>query len=377
MGMSHKIGSCCEVLLRVLHAPDSAATLELKDWDLLLRQARRASLLSRLAMVFGGEAMMEAIPFRPAQHLVSARMIAMAQKRAVKWEVEQICRALNGAGIPIVLLKGAAYVCADLPAGQGRIFNDIDVLVPRGMLENVEKVLRFNGWASTVEDEYDQRYYRQWMHELPPMRHVKRKTVIDVHHTILPETARLHPDPEKLLAGMQLVPGYDNVYTLSNIDMILHSATHLFHDGELENGLRDLVDLDALLRHFSKDEGFWDQLVERAVEMDLARPLYYALRYTQQMLQTPVPGVAMMAAAAIGRPPAPLAWLMDVLFAHALMPDHPSCDDALTPLARWMLYIRSHYLRMPFHLLIPHLVRKAIKKRFSPAPLDEPKLEDN
>jgi hypothetical protein len=33
--------------------------------------------------------------------------------------------------------------------------------------------------------------------------------------------------------------------------MVLHSATHLFYDGELNHGLRDLVDLDDLLRHFS------------------------------------------------------------------------------------------------------------------------------
>jgi len=25
----------------------------------------------------------------------------------------------------------------------------------------------------------------------------------------------------------------------------------------------------------------------------------------------------------------------------------------------WLLYIRSHYLRMPLHLLVPHLARKA------------------
>jgi hypothetical protein len=31
------------------------------------------------------------------------------------------------------------------------------------------------------------------------------------------------------------------------------------------------------------------------------------------------------------------------------------------------LYIRSHYLRMPLYLLIPHLVRKAWLSRFGKA----------
>ena len=33
-------------------------------------------------------------------------------------------------------------------------------------------------------------------------------------------------------------------------DMVLHSATHLFNEGEFDRGLRDLNDLDLLLREF-------------------------------------------------------------------------------------------------------------------------------
>jgi len=58
-----------------------------------------------------------------------------------------------------------------------------------------------------------------------------------------------------------------------------------------------------------------------------------------------------------------MSWVMDGLFMRALRPDHPSCDLPFTGLARGLLYIRSHYLRMPMHLLVPHLVRKAWKRR--------------
>jgi len=93
--------------------------------------------------------------------------------------------------------------------------------------------------------------------------------------------------------------------------------------------------------------------------MDLSRPLYYALRFCQQMLETPVPELAMEQAAQVGRPARPLAFYMDKLFQRALVADHPMCVDRFTGLAMWLLYIRSHYLRMPFHLLIPHLLHKA------------------
>ncbi len=51
--------------------------------------------------------------------------------------------------------------------------------------------------------------------------------------------------------------------------------------------------------------------------------------------------------------------LMDAVFARALAPDHDSCADAFTPAARLAAYIRAHWLRMPLHLLIPHLFHKA------------------
>jgi len=58
---------------------------------------------------------------------------------------------------------------------------------------------------------------------------------------------------------------------------------------------------------------------------------------------------------------------MDALFVPALYPAHPSCDIALTGLARWALYVRAHYLRMPWHLPLPHLARKAVRRRLGHA----------
>jgi len=51
--------------------------------------------------------------------------------------------------------------------------------------------------------------------------------------------------------------------------------------------------------------------------------------------------------------------LMDAVFARALAPDHASCADRFTPAARLTAYVRAHWLRMPMHLLIPHLAHKA------------------
>ena len=119
--------------------------------------------------------------------------------------------------------------------------------------------------------------------------------------------------------------------------------------------------LTRLLRHFGAKPDFWPQLISRAAELDLTRPLYYALHYTSSILDTPVPDT-ILSESGVGRPGALTAPIMDRLFRRALAPDHPSCADRLTGSAQWLLYVRSHYLRMPLYLLIPHLVRKSIKK---------------
>lgn len=325
---------------------------------MLLRQARRSNLLSSIRALLDERGLIDQVPPQPREHLEWSRVLSERHAQAVQREIALIRKALEKVGVPVILLKVAAYVMAKLPFAQGRLFSDIDIMVPKNSINAVEAALMLHGWATTDIDAYDQRYYRTWMHELPPMQHIKRLTVIDVHHAILPETAYVHPDPEKLRAAAHTLDGYSDLKVFAPADMVLHSAVHLFHEGELHNGLRDLVDIDSLLRHFSTLPSFWPELVERAKELELTRSLYYALRYTVQILHTPIPSEA-MEAARTGRPDRLTLALMDALFARALMPDHPSCSDWLTGAARWMLYIRANWLRMPPLLLARHLFHKA------------------
>ena len=130
-------------------------------------------------------------------------------------------------------------------------------------LPDVERALLAAGWEWVKEDGYDDHYYRRWMHELPPLIHRERDRMIDVHHAILPLTARPKPDMAAMIADR--VPLADGLFTLSPADMIVHSAAHLFADGDLAGGLRNLWDIDRLLREFGeRDSGFRAQLVDRA-----------------------------------------------------------------------------------------------------------------
>ncbi len=348
-------------LLALLRDPEAVRTWPDRTWDDALRQARAVRLLGAVAARLPPELW----PQQPAlrRRLASVLAVADANTRSVRWEAREVARALAPLNLPVVVLKGGAYVLRDLVAARGRLVTDLDILVPRDALDKVETKLRFAGWISGHHDAYDQRYYRQWMHELPPLQHAQRGTTLDVHHNILPLTARARPRAELLLAAMQPLPEVP-LQTLAPADMVLHSISHLFFDGEWDHALRDLVDIDSLLRHYGQGDGaaaFWAGLVPRAVELDLLRPLAYALRVVGELFATPVPA-DVLADSRAGLPNAGLQRLMQRLFINAAMPDHASCRRARDGLARALLYVRGHYLRMPLHLLLPHLLRKAVQR---------------
>lgn len=349
------------LLLDVLRQPEKLRSLTGADWNELIPQARHSLLLGRLHALVLQRELVEQLPAKPLKHTQSGYLAAEKQAQTTRWEIRQLKKALASKNERLVLLKGGAYIAAELSIGEGRLLSDIDLIVPKANLHEAELTLHHYGWHASKSDIYDDKYYREWMHEIPPLRHVVRNTYLDLHHTILPPTAKYKPDAEKILADIREVsPG---VYTLSPTDMVIHSATHLFHEGDFDHGLRDILDLDGLLRHFgTHEEGFWDALVPRAIELDLLRPLYYALHYCSLILASEIPQEVLKQVEQ-GKPNALMSRVMDWQFMRALRPDHISCDLPFTGLARWLLYVRSHYLRMPLRLLIPHLIRKAWKRR--------------
>ena len=347
------------LLLDVLLAPSELEKITDQQWDLLIRQGRRANLLSHLAHRFVLAGALDDVPVAPRNHLKSALIVAAQQDLAMRWEVSCIRDALSADGIPLILLKGAAYLIAELPISAGRMFSDVDILVPKAILGKTEGRLMIHGWHSGIQDSYYQEYYRRWMHEIPPMKHIERGTYIDVHHSILPETARIKVNTGLFFEKLVPVGALAGVYVLQPEDMLLHSATHLFHEGELEKGLRDLIDLDALFRNFGECEGFWDRLLPRAQELGLLRPLFYASRFSMRILKTPIPISFVEKLATIAAPSSLILRIMDFCYSRALLPVHKSCDVSGTSLARLALYLRSHWIRMPVHLLAYHLTRKA------------------
>jgi hypothetical protein len=344
------------LLSQLLVGDLSPKGLDNAAWNEVIQQARASQTLAMLYHRLKQRVQLRFVPHVVQWHLVSAAKLAEKYKRDLALELGHIEPAVGAEGISTVLLKGAAYVTEGHPYFEGRIFSDIDLLIPQEKLPNIEKSLGWLGWGGGHHSEYDQRYYRQWMHELPPLIHSKRFTVLDLHHTILPLTAKYKPSGKDLLDNA--VPLGNGLSRLSRVDQLLHSATHLFTDSEWDHAYRDLIDCDALIRLLLEEQITLEALLDRAKVLDLVMPLALVLRYTQKVLNTPVPNAWQVAVHAHYQPWLPWSWL-DRLYGAVLCPPHPGSYKAISPFALRVLFIRGHALRMPLGLLVRHLSYKA------------------
>jgi hypothetical protein len=308
--------------------------------------AGRAHILGQVAAAHEGEAQ-----GKLGDVLENARVRTAHDKRMLTFEAERIERALKGSGIKPVLLKGAAYVARGLRAGQGRRVSDIDILVEERHLAETEMLLREAGWVgeAATAGEYDQAYYRRWMHELPPMRHKRRRTLVDVHHRLLPRTARLQPRHDLMMAAAKPIEN-SSLATFDAADRFIHSAIHIFADGAFETAPRSFIELYYLFDDLNAAEQ--GRLIDRAAEVNALRPVagalwavshYFDAANAHAVLRSMgVGGVSLSLRTAIR------LWVR---------------GGWAKPLAGFALYVRSHFMRMPTGMLLKHLIAQAFRRR--------------
>lgn len=344
-------------LLAFLANPSSVETLDEQGWSLLLAESRSCALLPRLAGVLTKEPLNHMVPRRFFDRLISARREGDALLCDVRRELNYLAKAVEQLSTPVILLKGAAYVASGLPASQGRTFSDVDILVTREHLASAEGALMLAGWKAAPLNSYDQRYYRQWSHEIPPMSHVQRGTTVDLHHSLVMPTCRMKVDSVRMIADAVRIPG-SIWWRLRDDDLVLHAASHLLLNSEFDRSLRDLWDIDLLLRHFSQtDADFSQRLLARAMQVGLASVAEQALALCSQFFQTPWRG---------HRSLQPRGVTMQLIRC-AASTRHPDTRPRFQSLADLLLMIRELALRFPPHLLLRHLLHKAVAAVKPPA----------
>ena len=336
-------------LFALLRDPRAMTHLDGAAWNAVIRAGRAERLLGSVAALAADAAIGPHLPERVQAILSDEIEITAFDQRFAAWETNRAWHALGSLGVPVILLKGAAYLNAGLPPVRGRRIGDLDILVPRAALADVEAALSTHGWLQARDDSYDDSYYRNWMHEIPPMVHGERGGVIDVHHTILPLTARLTPDAAGLFETSVVLES--GLRILAPAEMLLHAAAHCAYDGEFEGAPRNLWDIHQLVGTFADTPGFWDMLRAAAKRHQLGAPIARALRLAGKLYGT--------------TSPADLRGDFDLVDRLALrkLYGRDAYGRQTASISHRLLYIRGHWLRMPPFMLARHLLRKYRTRR--------------
>jgi hypothetical protein len=318
-----------------------------RQWTEFLQQAREHGLTARFYYVLQQQSLLHLVPEKVRQHGKSAAYYAEKQQHSLYFELQQLESLLATVDCPCILLKGAAYRALALPVSFGRLFADIDILVPASWLQQIRDKLFINGFLEGAISDYDRDYYLNWSHQNPPLQHFQRGTVIDLHHHIYPTASAKKIDIAPLFNHAEVLPG-SSFKVPKAAHLFIHAAVHLFYQEESHKLVKDIIDLNDLLLAVEQQQQT-TLLLQQAKEMAVHSAVINA------------------------------CWVLAALFANptaqhllAKVPDQPQrgvCKLVLAMLqgrglsawlARKLWFIRGHALKMRWQVLLYHALAKPI-----------------
>jgi len=329
--------------------PQRAAHFSLEQWQEWLFMLRHANLLASFYWQAEKHQCIESYPEQVQRHLFSARNYQQRQQQQVLYEVSEIKRILVASGIECVFLKGANYILRQCSTAKGRILSDIDILVKQGELLEAEKMFKLNNWQLKKVSDYDEQYYRKWAHEIPPLRHPLRGTVVDMHHNLyLPISGRA---PKIELFWQHTEQLDDGSIVLNAPASLLHSIIHLLMNEDFTNAYRDMLDIHLLIADYQSTD-FWQNLTELAKQTGFQDELSMALVLRARLFRGDVPRELTNEVQTFAAKPSNRLLLN--VYQHAITPNHTLLTTWRSATARSVAYVRGHWLKMPIHVLCKH-----------------------
>lgn len=265
------VASCAPAVSEPLSLPDPSAL----RWDSLLADARwhRMSplLWRRLgpAVAQGAE-----VPVRVAEALRSEVRDNSAKSLIHERFMGELLSELDRAGIPVMLLKGAALVEAVYRDPALRPMDDVDLLVRAADIREAQHLVESLGYkvsgASLGRDD-EARLASNFHHY--PLIHPSGGLAVEIHHHLTSTTAAFD------ISGYwdRAVPSGSGSHLLpAPEDLFLHVAIHFTEDriARRRYALGQLADLSWIAHRWDLD---WTELARRADSYGESERLFLAL----------------------------------------------------------------------------------------------------
>jgi hypothetical protein len=340
---------CLQLLQNPAFFVKNAST---QQWTDLIHQAREQALLGSCYFLLQDAGLYDSIPDKVKSHFYSGYIYAQKQKMTLIKEMLKLEPFFSDAPYPCVLLKGCAYRLTELAMARGRVFSDIDILVPQQQFPDALQRLNEAGFIEFGMSDYDRRYYLRWSHQHPPLIHYLRGVSIDLHHHIYPVSSQENILIEPMLR--QSIPLQGSSFAVpTKALMFVHACVHLFYQDETHKLVKDLWDLYQLyLDAIAEGEA---NIVQAATDLNAQAAVYYAFDVLEWLFNIDVSAQALtqLKPFANHSQRRSMRWLLAQLFN-----PQSSCHR----LAHFWWTIRGHLLKMGPMTLLYHSVAKSIEQ---------------
>ena len=213
--------------------------------------------------------------------------------------LDETIKAFAAAGIPAVLLKGAALARSVYQSIVDRPMLDLDVLVPADETDAARAAAQTAGWVW----KHDRRYapFFSTHHHLPPLRDGRgTRALLELHTGLFPARNPFVLDADAVAQRAVGVRGRARgILVPSAEDHLVYLCAHWVWSHMMNGGAwRALRDVAALTERGAVD---WELCAARARQARATTCVYWTLRLAQRMAGVDVPAVALRAM----KPPTP------------------------------------------------------------------------
>ena len=191
------------------------------------------------------------------------------QNKVYRTTLLNLAKRLNEAGIPMVALKGAAFLVEEKDPASWRSISDIDVLVSEAHVHRAGEALASAGYQFLLPEDG---YRIEDHHHFRPMQDPVTGTAVEVHTRFVWNRADDPTNPEEIIArsSVKIVDGVE-----VRIPCPEHRIAHLIVHAQIGDRrfvarrieLKDILDLAIIANHYQVDwlevEALFDRVGQR------------------------------------------------------------------------------------------------------------------
>lgn len=294
--------------------------------------------------------------------LKGVHRLTWCRNRLLFHHVQAPLKALNEAGVPVMLLKGAALIDDFYKDRGARPMGDFDILVPTSQATCAIGVLQSAGWRPLRRslESFSANYF-SIMHADAFVNDDGYE--IDLHWHLLYECCWPEADQDFWqMTGAREFEGA-TVQTLAPGDLLLHVCTHGVRWNRVP-ALRWIADAKLIL-DAARPQIDWNRFIRLARDRELTLVVHGSLGYLDCHLEGNIPRDVLQALASspVSRPaqldfqtrttPAYLRWYHQLRYPWLIH------TDALQPRPLGLLIYLQHFYGLPHAWLVPaHIVKR-------------------